>query len=1050
MALARDGMPMRLIRAFLVLLALFGARPAALIAQPELSANELAALSARIESAAGQRQWAEAIRLGEQALAIEERLHGPDHPEVAGTLSLIAGWMAESDRHAEAEPLLRRALTIFEGALGERDPATISAANALAATLEALGRLEDANRIHTLTLANITALHGASHRLTAISTNNVAFNLARQGRFQEAQRLYDRALRIARATMDEEDVELARIVSNVATNLTAQGRYLQAEPLFDQALRIRLALLGPDHADVATSYNGRAFNLSAQGRHDDAAPFYRRALAIREKLGERDRRVATSANNVAHNLNARGQLGEAALLYGRALAIWQRLYGEQHPLTAIGLSNVATNLEAQGKVKEALPLFERALRARQAVLGPNHPDIASALFKIGRNLRLQGRLADAEPNYAQAVALRRRALGAFHPDVALALADYAELALASGPSRSLDAVRLAREAATIARRRREQSLTGEAAGDAGAEQQALVRAQAVDASRADPLAQTFAVLLRAALARADAAPGEGETLSREAFEAAQDLETSVAALTMAQTAARTAAGSGPLTQLVREQQDLSARAFELDRRLLAALSAGDTAMAENLRGEIGETSSALSAADAALRRRYPDYAQLVRPQALSVADTQARLGPDEGLLLIVPAGDDVFSFGVARGALRWHRVVGGARAALRIVALLRCQIDPGPCTANFSEAELGRGAARGSPFLADQLAAYDRASAHALYRALVAPVEAAFAGKARLYTTVTGALGALPLGVLVTEPPKPGEDGADPAVLAQSQWLADRYAMVSLPSVSVLRALKRAGTTPPAAEPFLGFGAPVLGGPAPRAGSARLFQAADDSGAALADPDALRALAPLPGTARELTAMAGVLNASGSGVVLGAAATESAVRTAPTLARARIVAFATHGILPQEVSGIEEPGLVFTPPARATAEDDGLLAASEVTRLSLSADWVLLSACNTASADGTPGADSLSSLARAFLYAGASALLASHWRVSDEATAALTVEALSARGSGGLSRAAALQQAMRVVRSGKRADGGALPGWNESWAHPAAWGAFAVISNSDD
>jgi CHAT domain-containing protein len=133
----------------------------------------------------------------------------------------------------------------------------------------------------------------------------------------------------------------------------------------------------------------------------------------------------------------------------------------------------------------------------------------------------------------------------------------------------------------------------------------------------------------------------------------------------------------------------------------------------------------------------------------------------------------------------------------------------------------------------------------------------------------------------------------------------------------------------------------------------------------------------------------------------------------------------------------------------ASAGDDGLLAASEVARLTLNADWVLLSACNTASSDGTPGADSLSSLARSFLYAGASALLASHWRVSDEATAALTVETLSGRSEGGLTRAVALQRAMRAVRTGKRANGTAIAGWNESWAHPAAWGAFAVISNED-
>ena len=104
------------------------------------------------------------------------------------------------------------------------------------------------------------------------------------------------------------------------------------------------------------------------------------------------------------------------------------------------------------------------------------------------------------------------------------------------------------------------------------------------------------------------------------------------------------------------------------------------------------------------------------------------------------------------------------------------------------------------------------------------------------------------------------------------------------------------------------------------------------------------------------------------------------------LADYAILHFATHGALTGQVQGAAEPGLILTPPAagttdaRALERDDGYLSASEIAALKLDADWVILSACNTAGGSGE-NAEALSGLARAFFYAGARALLVSHWEV---------------------------------------------------------------------
>ena len=83
----------------------------------------------------------------------------------------------------------------------------------------------------------------------------------------------------------------------------------------------------------------------------------------------------------------------------------------------------------------------------------------------------------------------------------------------------------------------------------------------------------------------------------------------------------------------------------------------------------------------------------------------------------------------------------------------------------------------------------------------------------------------------------------------------------------------------------------------------------------------------------------------------------------------------------------------MTPPETASEEDDGLLTASDVVALKLDADWVILSACNTAAPGAETGTEALSGLARAFFYAGARALLVSHWYVNSAVTVPLIARA---------------------------------------------------------
>ncbi|MBS0362203.1 MAG: CHAT domain-containing protein, partial [Proteobacteria bacterium] len=538
-----------------------------------------------------------------------------------------------------------------------------------------------------------------------------------------------------------------------------------------------------------------------------------------------------------------------------------------------------------------------------------------------------------------------------------------------------------------------------------------------------------------------------------AFMAAQDLDRSSAGAALAQAAARVAAGRAGLAETVRRQQDLDVAARGYEAQLLRALGDGDAATAQAMRQALARAADELARLHAEVRARFPRYAELVSPEPLDLAATQARLRPGEGLLLITPSDKDIHVFALTRTRNAWRQVSGAAKTTAEVVVRLRCQTDPGTCPPTADP-----GPPDASP---NDLPPFDRQAAYGLYRDLVAPVEPALHGVKTLYVVTVGALSGLPLSVLQTRPP-PRDAHGDERSLMAAPWFADRYALVTLPAVSSLRALgvltapsARGG---PMREPLAGYGDPTLGdhglgdsgavGSAAARGGLRVFRGVGADGLGLADPATLRqGLAPLPGTRAELRAMAAALGAPASALHMGPEATEAAVKASPDLPRARVVIFATHGLLPHVLKGIEEPGLVLTPPAVATSNDDGVLTASEAARLSLSADWVILSACNTAAADGRPGAESLSGLAKAFLYAGAGGLLVSHWQVGDEVTAALTVQTIALqRADPRRSKAQALQAAMRAVRSGVLPNGKPLAGWQPIWAHPGSWAPFVLVS----
>jgi len=545
-----------------------------------------------------------------------------------------------------------------------------------------------------------------------------------------------------------------------------------------------------------------------------------------------------------------------------------------------------------------------------------------------------------------------------------------------------------------------------------------------------------AILLAAAISATAAAPAAdaGRDAYREnAFEAMQWAMLSSAGNAVQQLGLRAAAGSPELAEIVRRRQDLVALVGDREKKLAelggeGAASQAD--MAVRLRGEIDSLLAELQGIDERLKAEFPRYSELANPAPLKIAEVQALLEDDEALLVVFAGKYNVYTMAIARDAVDWSQAVYGAATLAGDVAELRLQLDP--------DAAGNRGAAPiGGNDDVPRVARFDRFRAHLLYTELVAPVAHVLAGARHVFTVADGPLSGLPFSVMVTEPPR-GDD-TDAAAMRRTAWMIRQFAMTTLPSVSSLAVIRRFPPVAPAvaARPFVGFGAPDFDGRQAQAQATAVATAqASFFRGALANLDAVRNLPALPQTGPELRKLAAELGAGEDALFLGPRATESAVRGSD-LADVRILAFATHGLLSGDLQGLAEPALAFSPPEAASVDDDGLLTASEVSELRLSADWVILSACNTAGGDGRADGEGLSGLARAFLYAGARAILASHWPVRDDAAARLTTRAIGALASGERQRRSeALRGAMLSLMDDES---------DPSLAHPSAWAPFVVV-----
>jgi tetratricopeptide (TPR) repeat protein len=425
-----------------------------------------------------QGEYSQALGYLKQALEMEQRLYPADkypqgHPHLAVSLDTLGTLLENQGDYGRALGYSKQALEMNQrlyptGNYPAGHPDLALSLNNLGRLLQAQGDYGRALGYHKQALEMRQRLYPADkfpqgHPLLAQSLNNLGSLLKDQCEYGQALGYLKQALEMDQRLYPADKYpqghrDLAQCLNNLGTLLLEQGEYGQALGYLKQALEMRQRLYPADkfpqgHPHLAEGLNNLGALLKEQGEYGQALGYLKQALEMNQRLYPADKypqghpHLAYSLHNLGGLLQDQGEYGQALGYSKQALAMYQRLYPADnypkgHPDLATSLNNLGTLLGEQGEYGQALGYLKQALAMRQRLYPADqypqgHPLLAQSLNILGNLLECQGEYGQALGYSRQALEMCQRLYPtgkypAGHPDLALSLHNLGRLLQAQG------------------------------------------------------------------------------------------------------------------------------------------------------------------------------------------------------------------------------------------------------------------------------------------------------------------------------------------------------------------------------------------------------------------------------------------------------------------------------------------------------------------------------------------------------------------------------------------------------------------------------------------
>jgi CHAT domain-containing protein/Tfp pilus assembly protein PilF len=918
-----------------------------------------------------------------------------------------------NDDASQGVIFVRQALQIQEQLVPE-SLIVASNLNRIGALLQGTGELDQSKEFLLRAVALREKLSPHSTVLAA-ALQNLGDTFVMRGDPDQAELYHLRALKLWQE-LRPGSRELAGCFVDLANSAEDLGELAKAEEYYRRALEIQKKLQ-PRGPGTAASLNNLGLLMQHRGQLAAAEEFLKQSLEIKQEISSGSLYAARTLGNLGDLLAQRGDLPRAQKYLHEALMILAKKAPGSREVGDVyyQLGHLATQ---QQNFPRAEIYFQKALAIHEAS-GPNSRETGDDLQILGDIAWKRGDAAQAEAYYLRALKIRENTGRSSYADTLLALAEVA----------------LSRHQWDVAAQRFEQgleSLERQTARLGGAEEvRAGFRAQHEQEYRA------YVDLL----------------LSQNQIEHAFEVLERSRARTLLETlsAAHVDVHRGADPGLIEQERSLAAvLKAKSERRIRLLTEEHSDQQVKAVGVEISDLTSQYQSLEGQIRISSPDYAALTQPQPLSAKQVQEQLLDPDTLLLEYSLGADrSHVFAVSRESLLVFELAPRKQIEKSALQLYRLLTARNRNISRETEVQRYRRLARAD-------AAYTQSAAE-LSRMILAPVAQQIEGK-RLLVIADGALHYIPFAAL----PAP-EAARLPKHLKQAP-LALHHEIVNLPSASVLAVLReRQARRQPAPKAVAVLADPVFASDdrrvkhiyvartAQRAGQAPgqpkpqetdrqkdrpsdfpdsslelLTRSASDIG--LTRSGATLRLPRLVFTRREAEA---IMEVTPKGLGLRAVDFDASRELAASqeLARYRIVHFATHGLLDSEHP--ELSGLVLSLVDERGRSQDGFMQLQDIYNLDLPADLVVLSACETGLGKEISG-EGLIGLTRGFMYAGATRVVSTLWKVNDFATAKLMKAFYKSMEQEGKRPAQALREAQLSMIQDRR------------WSAPYYWAGFTI------